>query len=178
MQRKKSGLAKFFDVVQKLESVFLTLMVIGMLCTLTLQIVGRLTGHPFPWTEETSRYLFLWMMFVGLAAGANEVDYSRVTIFLQMCPKAVKKFSEILYAVCVAGIFVFMIIWGWEVVSQQIMFNEMGTALLIPMWIIGICQPVAGVLGLIGVLQSFLEYHFKVAILDRESEKQKDLEKG
>lgn len=178
MQREKSSLTKFFDIVQKLEGIFLTIMVIGMLVTLTLQIVGRISGHPFPWTEETSRYLFLWMMFVALASGANEVEYSRVTILLQYSPKFVKKLSEILYAVCVAGIFVFMIIWGWQVVQQQIMFNEMGTALRIPMWIIGICQPIAGVLGLIGVLQSFMEYHYKVAILDRESEKQKDLEKG
>ena len=58
----------------------------------------------------------------------------------------------------------------YKLQKQQIMMNEMGTALKIPMSIIGICQPVAGVLGIIGVLQSFLEYHGKVAITGQQKE--------
>ena len=178
MERKKSALSGLFNVVNTLENILLTMMVVGMIVTILLQIGGRLIGHPFPWTEETSRYLFLWMMFVALAAGFNQAESSRVTLLLQIGPKWLKKFSEILYAVMVAGIFVFMIVWGMEVVKQQIMFHEMGTALMIPMYIIGICQPVAGVLGIIGTLQSFFEFHGKVAIGDKEQEKEKLLEQG
>ena len=76
----------------------------------------------------------------------------------------------------VVGFFLFMLIYGLEIVKQQIAFNEKGTAILIPMWIIGICQPVGAVLGIIGTLQSFMEYHDKVAIGDKEKEKQKALE--
>ena len=168
MERKKSALSGFFNAVNALENILLTLMVVGMIVTILLQIGGRVIGHPFPWTEETSRYLFLWMMFVALAAGFNQAESSRVTLLLQIGPKWLKKASEVLYAVMVIGIFVFMIVWGMEVVKQQIMFREMGTALLIPMYFIGICQPVAGVLGIIGTLQSFLEFHGKIAIGDNE----------
>lgn len=178
MERKKTALSKFFDVVGAIENVILFLMVAGMVVTIMMQIIGRIVGHPFPWTEETSRYLFLWMMFVALASGFNRCESSRVTILLQYGPKWLKKFSEVLYAAVVVAFFIFMVIWGTQVVQQQIMMNEMGTALLIPMWVIGICQPIAGVLGIIGVLQSFLEYHGKVAIGDKETEKQKALEQG
>ena len=178
MERKKSALSGLFNAVNALENILLTIMVVGMIITILLQIGGRLIGHPFPWTEETSRYLFLWMMFVALAAGFNQAESSRVTLLLQLGPKWLKKFSEILYAVMVAGIFIFMIIWGMEVVKQQIMFHEMGTALMIPMYMIGICQPVAGVLGIIGTLQSFLEFHGIVAFGDKEQEKEKLLEQG
>ena len=118
------------------------------------------------------------MMFVALAAGFNQAESSRVTLFVAKGPKWLRKFSEILYAVIVTAFFVFMIIYGWEVVRQQIMMKEMGTALAIPMWVIGICQPIAGVLGIIGVAESFLEHHEKVAIGDKETEKQKALEQG
>ena len=64
MERKKSALSGLFNAVNALENVLLAVMVIGMIVTILLQIGGRLIGHPFPWTEETSRYLFLWMMFV------------------------------------------------------------------------------------------------------------------
>lgn len=178
MERKKTALSKFFDIIGGIENVVLAIMVIGMVVTILIQIIGRLIGHPFPWTEETSRYLFLWMMFVALASGFNQAESSRVTLLLQAGPKWLKKFSEVLYAVVVVAFFLFMIIWGIEVVKQQIMMKEMGTALIIPMWLIGICQPIAGVLGIIGVLQSFLEYHGKIAIGDKETEKEKMLEQG
>ena len=177
MDRKKSSLSKFFDVVNKLEDIVLAILVIGMVIVIMIQIIGRLVGHPFPWTEESSRYLFLWMMFVALAAGFNKCESSRVTLLLQAGPAWLKKFSEILYLVIVELFFLFMIVFGLQVVQQQIQWHEMGTALLIPMWIIGICQPVGAALGFIGTIQNFLEYHDKVAILDKEAEKQKALEK-
>ena len=176
MDRKESKLSGFFNIINKLEDIVLAILVIGMVVVIMLQIIGRVTGHPFPWTEESSRYLFLWMMFVALAAGFNRCESSRVTLLLQIGPKWLKKFSEILYAVVVTGFFIFMIIYGFDVVKQQIQWHEMGTALLIPMWVIGICQPIGAALGLIGTLQSFMEYHHKVAIGDKETEKQKALE--
>ncbi len=176
MERKKTKLSGFFDVVDKIEDILLCVTVIGMIAVILIQIVGRVVGHPFPWTEESSRYLFLWMMFIALAAGFNKCESSRVTLLLQIGPKWLKKFSEILYFVVVEGFFIFMVIYGWQVVQQQIMMHEMGTALRIPMACIGICQPIGGVLGFIGTIQNFMEYHGKVAILDKEAEKQKALE--
>jgi TRAP-type C4-dicarboxylate transport system permease small subunit len=176
MERKQSKLSGFFNVINKLEDIVLALLVIGMVIVIMLQIVGRVTGRPFPWTEETSRYLFLWMMFVALASGFNRCESSRVTLLLQIGPRWLKKFSEVLYAVVVLGFFAFMFIYGLQVVQQQVQFHEMGTALRIPMYFIGICQPVGAFLGFIGTIQSFLEYHKKIIIGDKETEKQKDLE--
>ena len=95
MEKKKSVISKVFGCVNKVENVILAIMVVGMLVTILLQIIGRVIGHPFPWTEETSRYLFLWMMFVALASGFNQAESSRVTLLLQVGPKWLKKFSEI-----------------------------------------------------------------------------------
>lgn len=178
MERKKTKLSGFFDVIEKIENIVLIVMVVGMIITIILQITGRITGHPFAWTEETSRYLFLWMMFVALASGFNKCESSRVTLFVAMGPKWLKKFSELLYAVVVIGFFIFMIVYGAEVVQQQISLHETGTAILIPMAVIGICQPVAGVLGIIGTVQNFLEYHGAVEIRSSEGEKEKELAKG
>ena len=97
MERKKTALSRFFDVIDGVENAVLAVMVVGMIFTILVQIIGRVIGHPFPWTEETSRYLFLWMMFVALAAGFNQAESSRVTLFVAKGPKWLRKFSEILY---------------------------------------------------------------------------------
>ena len=47
------------------------------------------------------------MMFIALAAGFNKAESSRVVLFLNLGPKWLKKFSEVLYAVIVIGFFGF-----------------------------------------------------------------------
>ncbi|MDF2952439.1 MAG: hypothetical protein K0S18_2022 [Anaerocolumna sp.] len=170
MERKESKFSRFFDIINKLEDLILLFTLAGMFFVIILQIIGRVSNHPFPWTEETTRYLFLWMMFMALAAGFNKAESSRVTIFLNYGPKWLKKLSEILYAVFVLGFFGFMVVYGIQLVQQQIMLNEMGTALLIPMAFIGVCVPISGVLGIIGTIQSFLEYLPNIQIPDRKNE--------
>lgn len=165
-----------------MENIVLILIVVGMILTILLQIIGRLIGHPIAWTEEMSRYLFLWMMFVALAAGFNKAESSRVTLFLAVGPDWLKKFSEILYGVIVVAFFGFMTIYGTEVVKQQISMGEMGTALQIPMYVIGVCVPVSGVLGIIGVVNSFVEHRSNIAIPSKEEaakqEAEQDIEEG
>ena len=110
MGRKKSPLYKLFDCVDFLENVIVGVALTGMFFTIMAQIIGRLVAHPFPWTEETTRYLFIWMMFIALAAGFNKAESSRVVLFLNLGPKWLKKFSVVLYAVIVIGFFGFMVI--------------------------------------------------------------------
>ena len=55
MERKKTAFSKLFDIVDGIENVVLVIMVIGMVVTIMIQIIGRIIGHPSPWTEETSR---------------------------------------------------------------------------------------------------------------------------
>lgn len=172
MERKKSPLYKFFDIVDMLENVIVGVALVGMFFTIIFQIVGRLMAHPFPWTEETTRYLFIWMMFIALASGFNRAESSRVVLLLNIGPRWLKKLSEALYAVVVLGFFLFMIIFGAEIVRQQLMLNEMGTALRIPMTIVGFCVPFSGVLGIIGTVQSFLEYRGNISISGKEGGKE------
>lgn len=178
MERKKTKLSKFFDIIDLLEDILVGVTLTGLFFTIILQIIGRVVNHSFPWTEETTRYLFIWMMFIALAAGFNRAESSRVVIFLNMGPKWLKKFSEILYFVVVIGFFGFMVIYGGVLVQQQITMNEMGTALMIPMYIIGICVPISGVLGIIGTIQSFLEYMPNIRIPEKEKKAKKNEEGG
>ena len=54
MERKKSKLSGFFDIVNTIEDWILAILVIGMVIVIMLQIIGRVIGRPLPWTEETA----------------------------------------------------------------------------------------------------------------------------
>ena len=164
MDRKKSPLSKFFDVIDMLENILCGGTLVCLLFVVLLQVVSRLLGYSLAWTEETTRFFFLWMMFLAVAAGFNRVESSRVVVLVQLFPKPLRMFCTVLYYVVTLGFFAFMVYYGIDLTMQKFAFHEMATALAVPMGAIMICVPLCGLLGFIGTIQSFLEYPHKVAI--------------
>lgn len=164
MERKKSPLSKFFDVVDLLESILCGGTLVCLLIVVLLQVGSRLLGFRLTWTEETTRFFFLWMMFLAVAAGFNRAESSRVVVLVRVLPSPVRKLCTVLYYVVTLGFFAFMVYYGIQLTMQKFAFNEMATAIAIPMGAIMICVPLCGALGIIGTIQSFLEYPHKVSI--------------
>lgn len=164
MERKRSPLSKFFDVVDMLENILCGGTLVCLLFVVLLQVGSRLVGLNLSWTEETTRFFFLWMMFMAVAAGFNRAESSRVVILVDLFPRPLQKLCTVLYYVVTLGFFAFMVYYGFQLTMQKFAFKEMATAVAVPMGFIMICVPLCGVLGIIGTIQSFLEYPHKVEI--------------
>ena len=164
MERKHSPLSKFFDVVDKLEDILCGGTLVALLLVVLLQVFGRWLGKSFAWTEETTRFLFIWMMFIAVAAGFNRAESARVTVLIQVLPRFIQKFCTLLYFVFSIAFFCFMAKYGFELTMQKFAINEMGAAVALPLGFIMVCVPISGVLGVIGTIQSMLEYFKKVDI--------------
>ena len=164
MERKQSPLSKLFDIVDRLEDIFCGGTLVCLLVVVLLQVFCRLVRIRAPWTEETTRFFFLWMMFLAVAAGFNRAESSRVLVLVEHLPKPVQLLCTALYYLFSFGFFGFMVVYGAQLTSQKFAFHEMGTSVPIPMGIVMACVPVCGVLGIVGTLQSLLEYPHKVRI--------------
>lgn len=164
MERKKSRLSKFFDVIDMAESVLCGGTLVCLLVVVLLQVGSRLLGFRLTWTEETTRFFFLWMMFLAVAAGFNKAESSRVAVLVNVLPRPLQKVCTVLYYVVTLAFFGFMVKYGIDLTMQKFAFHEMATAVAIPMGAIMICVPLCGALGIIGTIQSFLEYPGKVDI--------------
>ena len=126
----------------------------GILITVLLQVSGRLLGRPLPWTEETVRFLFIWMVFLGLAAGFRTVESARVVVFLAMGRRFFRHIAVPIYVISSVG---FFLITGWTgitLVRQQIMMNEMAATLPLPMWVIGLVMPISSVIAILAIVDS------------------------
>lgn len=156
------GLHFFFKVVNALADFILLFTLGGLFLTVIIQIIGRVIGAPAPWTEEATRYLFLWMMFIALAYGFRFSESARVNVIINLFPKSIKKFFGIIYLVFTIGFFLFITYFGIELVSQQITMHERGAAILIPMAFIGLSVPISGILGVITTIQSIIERPEKI----------------
>lgn len=144
-------LNKFFDIVAGLTSLLLLTVVI-------LQILARSLSISIPWTEELTRYIFIWMIFMGIGIGFRKAESPRVTVLLNIMPKVINFITKWIYAISTIGFLIFMIVYGIGLVQEQIAVNETSSVLLIPLWVVGIIVPVSGAVGIISVIQSLI-YH-------------------
>ena len=96
-KNSESPIRKFFAAAEKIE------LAIGGFCLATLfvvvliGIVSRLLNMNAAWYEETTRVFFLWMMWVGVGAGFNHSESSRVTFVVNKFPEFGQKICHVLY---------------------------------------------------------------------------------
>jgi len=152
----KEKVQKFFRRIDRIFDVMAGLTTALIFVFLLIQISGRVLDSPAPWTEEGTRFVFIWMIYLGIGIGFRKGESARVTIFLRWMPRVVQQASKWVYLLTSAGFFLFMLVTGVELAMQQVNMNELGSALMIPMWLIGICVPVSAALGLLGLVESVL----------------------
>jgi C4-dicarboxylate transporter DctQ subunit len=128
--------------------------VFGVLLVVLLQVSSRLLGFPVSWTEEATRYLFVWMIFLGLAAGFRTVETARVTVLIAMMPGFIRRLSLPIYVVSSVVFFALTGWTGYHLVQQQLMMNETAATLAIPMWLIGTIMPLSSILAVLAIAES------------------------
>ncbi len=165
-----SPLRRFFGAAEKIE------LALGGLCLATLFVVvligiaSRLMNVNAAWYEETTRVFFLWMMWIGVGAGFNHSESSRVTVLVKKLPEPCKKICYVLYYVFNLALFAIIIWFGFRSAMQQAKMGEMGSALRIPMWIVGIAVPIGGIFGFIGTLNTMFFENWRLKTSAEEIE--------
>lgn len=130
-----------------------TLTVIAILLVIFLQIISRWIGTTVAWTEEATRFLFMWMVFLGIGIGFRRAESPQVTVFMALLPENVKWIGKPVYVTASVGFFILMVVTGFQLVEQQINMNEMASAFEVPMWIVGMAVPCSAVLGILGIAE-------------------------
>jgi C4-dicarboxylate transporter, DctQ subunit len=156
VKAEKSKLNPFFKALNGLTDLFASLTSAGIFIVVIWQVIGRLIGHPAPWTEELTRFIFIWMIYLGIGIGFRKAESARVTLFLNYFPSFIRKGSIWIYSIAVIGFFLFMFFSGIELMSQQITMNETSSVLLIPMWLIGLSVPFGAFVGILNTIQSLI----------------------
>ena len=95
-------------------AVFLALMVVFT----TLQIVGRyLFSTPFPWTEEMTRYMFVWMVFISIGYAVKTGEHIRITFVRSLLRPGLRLYLDILCNILCFGFSVICMIEGYKLLS-------------------------------------------------------------
>src|SRR5690554_1453598 len=70
----------------------LTGALLGLIVTLvSMQVILRFFGSPLVWSEELSRYLYIWMVLVGAALSISDRSHMKVELIIERLPELLKK---------------------------------------------------------------------------------------
>ncbi|MFZ7944774.1 TRAP transporter small permease [Neobacillus sp. 19] len=75
------------------------------------------------WIEELIRYLFVWIVFLGIGMVYKSKEHAQVEILLHYLPEKWKGKLQVLVEVINSAVFLFLIVYGWSILkftSQQI----------------------------------------------------------
>lgn len=150
--------------LEKLTDAICCLAAAGTVLVVLAQVASRLLGAPISWSEELTRALFIWMIFMGLASSMRRADAARVTVFMQALPRPLRRLSLPIYMGCSIGFFVLMAWMGTRMVRQQLAMNESIATLGWPSWVIGLVIPVSAVIAILCTLASMRDHGAAIAL--------------
>jgi TRAP-type C4-dicarboxylate transport system permease small subunit len=134
---------KFIDAYHRLLIWLLVATVAILVFPVTLQIVSRYT-HLIPhyiWTEELSRFLFIWMVMLGSMVGVREGTHFEVDVWPQLGPRA----NALLRIVSHLFVLVFAVVFlHWGLAFVRFGWDQTSELADLPMVWIFAAWPIAG----------------------------------
>jgi TRAP-type C4-dicarboxylate transport system permease small subunit len=125
-----------------------------LIVPVTLQIISRYTAliPSWIWTEELSRFLFIWMIMLGSMIGVREGTHFVVDVLPQLPPRA----NAVLQIVADLGVLAFALVFAWYGIEfVKFGWNQTSELADLPMPYIFASWPLAGFTWIV-----FLGEHF------------------
>ena len=152
---------KFADVIKKVsdsvDKVCLVIIVaiLGTMVAVTMtQIISRLAGDAYAWTEELNRYLLIWGTLIGAGCAYKEGSHISITFVQSLCSAKTERMLRLfVHVVCLVA-FVAMAYFGLEYAMKQV---ALAPVLRIPMKYVYMSIPIGFALMALHALDAALQ---------------------
>ena len=134
----------------------ITLLMGALSLTVFLQVWTRyISQNPLYWTDELARYLFIWITMLGGAIGLKRRVHLSIDEVVNMLPPIFKRIVKLLNNLIIANFLVFFIIGGIRLYT--VTHDQPSVIMHIPIFIVYISAPIAGLLSLMFLLGNFFD---------------------
>lgn len=129
---------KFLKLIDEYLEMGICVTLISVIAVvLGLQVFMRyVMQNSLSWSEELARYLFIWLIYIGISYGAKIMRHIKIDASLYLFPKKWRAY------VVIIGDFLFLvfcfivIIYSVLLVNRQLMLSQTSPAIGMPMWIV------------------------------------------
>ena len=154
-------LEKLLVPVNKILQVATIILFVGMTLCVLLQVLLRYVfAYPMPWTEEASRFLFIWATFMGAAIAFHDGGHLNVKLFVSRLPKGrPQAFFALLADICCFWFLGMYIVQGFTLASRLSMMGQTPPSMdfLLMGWVY-LAIPIGSVLMIANILPGTLRH--------------------
>lgn len=128
----------------------------GIVVIMGIQVIMRyIFKSSLKWSEEVSRYLFIWMVFIGMSYGIKRKSHMRIDMLEHFFPK-LRKGLEFLADSCFLIFAAYMIGPGISVIKSLIITGQTSPAAEMPMYVVYTGLLVGFFLVLFRIVQKYI----------------------
>ncbi len=140
------------------ERVLCASLVLTTLIIFSQVIMRSVFNSSLTWSEELTRYIFIWQIWLGVSIAQKEKQHIRVELLFSIVKS--EKFKEVINIIAtliMIGFNIFLVIYGKNVVDQMIRRNTLSGAMRLPMWIVFLALPVSSAIFCLRLIGQIVE---------------------
>jgi TRAP-type C4-dicarboxylate transport system permease small subunit len=120
------------------------ILLLMMVVSISLQILLRyIFSVPTPWAEESAKYLFIWITYIGAAGMLIKGEHLYVDALYNLFNPFVKRLLRVAFNLGILAFCTFVFVCAFKLVSNPIIINSKTPVLQIsPVWFY-ICLPIS-----------------------------------
>lgn len=144
------------DKIEKFSLFILAFLFAVMVLALFYQIVARFVFQSAnAWSEELTRYSFIWMSMLGSAIATRRSRNMDVDFIVKRMPKTLQNINNIVTKALIIAFILVLIVYGSALVGMT--HKQLSAGLQIPMSYVYASVPVGGLLILIYTIEIIIE---------------------
>ena len=144
----------FLDWYHRILTALMVIAVATLIIPVTLQIISRYTAliPSYIWTEELSRFLFIWMVMLGAMIGVRERTHFEVDVWPTLGPRA----NALLRMASDSFVLIFALVFlWWGIAFLRFGWDQTSELADLPMGFIFAAWPIAGLTWILFLLEQF-----------------------
>lgn len=95
---------KVLDVIEKICTEICVVLLAVITLSIFYQVIARKLGFSVTWVDETARYAFVMLVFIGTIVVARRGTHIRISSFVDLLPVKIRKVTEVATYIPVAGL--------------------------------------------------------------------------
>lgn len=128
-ERKDNWLEENFEELILVALLFLMAVIMGM------QVFSRyVLRSSLTWSEELTRYMFIWSGFLSIAYCARKRLGLRVDLLLNYMPKRAALVMQVVALVFESAVFIYLLPYAYAIMMRAVDTARLSPATQIPMW--------------------------------------------
>ncbi len=145
------------NILDNFEKYCCDFLMVFLVVLLSIQVFYRyLLGTGVAWSEELSRFVFVWTVFLAASYVTQRQQHIRVTVILDMLPKSLKKYVSAFGDGLWVIFNIFIIATSMKIIYSMFEFKNMSAELGINQLYFELIVPISFLLMTIRMIQIYL----------------------